>query len=269
MGDMIGGLSQMLGGILSASAANKARKGLDRLKWEDPVYEASPYAKNTLGLAQTLLNSRMAGSEEMARNTYGAQANTISNINRNATDSSQALALAAGAQGQTDAAFDSLHTKEAQDSYNKINNLNNANQGMTAEHQAMFDDNVRRWMNKVNINQAKFGMAQVGAQSAMQIGQGLAMATRDRGGEAVMGAAQGALSSAGSSAGGVIGGMFSDKRLKHNYHIVGKSPSGINIYEFSYNGSNGRYIGVMADEVKDAAFMTDSGYLAVDYKRLM
>ena len=60
----------------------------------------------------------------------------------------------------------------------------------------------------------------------------------------------------------------SDKRLKHNYHIIGKSKSGINIYEFSYLGSNTRYQGVMADEVPQAAIVTDDGFLAVDYSKI-
>lgn len=61
---------------------------------------------------------------------------------------------------------------------------------------------------------------------------------------------------------------MSDKRLKHNYHVIGKSPSGINIYEFSYLGSDTRYQGVMANEVGDAAFMMDNGFYMVDYNKI-
>ncbi len=66
-----------------------------------------------------------------------------------------------------------------------------------------------------------------------------------------------------------MGGMMgmSDKRLKHNYFVIGKSPSGINIYEFSYLWSNERYQGVMADEVPQASFNV-GGYLAVDYSKI-
>lgn len=74
----------------------------------------------------------------------------------------------------------------------------------------------------------------------------------------------------GSMAGSAIGGAgmaLSDKRLKHNYYIIGKSPSGINIYEFSYLGSNDRYIGVLAHEVPQASFIAD-GYLNVDYSKI-
>ena len=64
------------------------------------------------------------------------------------------------------------------------------------------------------------------------------------------------------------GGIMSDKRLKHNYHVIGKSPSGINIYEFSYLGSDTRYHGVMAQEVPQAAMVMDHGFLAVDYSKI-
>ncbi len=64
------------------------------------------------------------------------------------------------------------------------------------------------------------------------------------------------------------GGIASDKRLKHNYHVIGKSPSGINIYEFSYLGSDTRYQGVMAQDVPRATILMDNGFLAVDYSKI-
>jgi len=73
----------------------------------------------------------------------------------------------------------------------------------------------------------------------------------------------------GSTMGGGLGGLnMSDKRLKHNYFITAQSPSGINIYEFSYLGSNDRFIGVMAEEVPQASYMTESGFYAVDYSKI-
>ena len=60
---------------------------------------------------------------------------------------------------------------------------------------------------------------------------------------------------------------LSDSRLKHNIVPLGKE-NGHNIYEFSYIGDDKRYIGVIAQEVPEAAFMTPSGYLAVDYSRI-
>lgn len=65
--------------------------------------------------------------------------------------------------------------------------------------------------------------------------------------------------------------LGSDKRIKHNYHIVGKSPSGINIWEFSYLGSNDRYVGVMADEIEKCqpdAVIYNNGFMSVDYNKI-
>ena len=63
-------------------------------------------------------------------------------------------------------------------------------------------------------------------------------------------------------------GFASDITLKENIKFVGKSPSGINIYEFNYinkiNGS-GRYRGVMAQEVPYASTLGSDGKLRVFY----
>ena len=97
---------------------------------------------------------------------------------------------------------------------------------------------------------------------------------------AMTGALGGAMSGA-SMAGNIAGlstgwgamlgaglGFFSDRRLKENYKIVGKSPSGINIYQFKYKGSNNIYEGVMADEVPYATYEDASGYDIVDYNKV-
>ena len=81
---------------------------------------------------------------------------------------------------------------------------------------------------------------------------------------------------AGAVAGGIqtaamIGG-FSDVGLKENIEPVGKSPSGIRIYEFNYIGENTRYRGAMAQEVMtqipEAVSEMDNGYLSINYDLL-
>jgi hypothetical protein len=49
------------------------------------------------------------------------------------------------------------------------------------------------------------------------------------------------------------GGGFSDRKLKKDIKLVGKSKKGINIYEFRFINDiyKGLWQGVMADEVKD------------------
>lgn len=261
MGSMIGGISGMamntVGTIFGAVAGMKADKKLSKLLNENPSYTSSPYAKERYDLAKNLLNSRMAGSATMERGIYGGAANAYGNIKRNTTDSSQALAMMAGIQGQAGDQFTNLGRLEGQDYQQKLANLTGAQEGMTQEHKDLFDDTLRRWQDRVNVTMAQNALRQQGAKNINSYGDSMNSSLTS------MGSGMGA--GGGMSAGG---GIASDKRLKHNYHVVGKSPSGINIYEFSYLGSNDRFIGVMADEVPQAAYVAENGYLAVDYNKI-
>ena len=61
---------------------------------------------------------------------------------------------------------------------------------------------------------------------------------------------------------------FSDIRLKDNIELVGKSPSDINIYNFTCLNDPKVYQGVMAQEVPWASVKHNSGYLMVDYNKV-
>ncbi len=61
---------------------------------------------------------------------------------------------------------------------------------------------------------------------------------------------------------------FSDIRLKDNIELVGKSPSNINIYNFTYLNDPKVYQGVMAHEVPWASVKHRNGYLMVDYNKV-
>ncbi len=64
----------------------------------------------------------------------------------------------------------------------------------------------------------------------------------------------------------------SDKTLKKNIKYKSKSKSGLNVYEFEYNWSPQKYIGVMAQEVKkvkpSAVSENIFGHMMVDYSQL-
>ena len=60
----------------------------------------------------------------------------------------------------------------------------------------------------------------------------------------------------------------SDIRMKEDIKLVGKSPSGINIYNFKYKGDDVTYQGVMAHQVPEASMVNDDGYLMVDYSKI-
>lgn len=115
-----------IGAIGKAIFGGKQRKEARKINPIFNQYKANPYAKQQLGLAQQMFNGRMAGAGDLEKNIFTNQANFQSNVNRNATDSSQALALAAAGQGQTNNALGNLQTQEAQNKYGMLQNLNNA-----------------------------------------------------------------------------------------------------------------------------------------------
>ncbi len=86
----------------------------------------SPYAEQQLGLAKTMFGGRMFGAPQMEKNLLSSQGNVLNSIGRNATDASQALAASLGTQGETDQQFSDLQTKEQQNKYAMLQNLNQA-----------------------------------------------------------------------------------------------------------------------------------------------
>jgi hypothetical protein len=67
---------------------------------------------------------------------------------------------------------------------------------------------------------------------------------------------------------GALTAINSDIRLKEDIKLIGKSPSGIKIYNFKYKGDDKKYQGVMAHQVPHASIVNDEGYLMVDYNKL-
>ena len=64
---------------------------------------------------------------------------------------------------------------------------------------------------------------------------------------------------------------LSDRRFKKNIKLIGKSPSGLNIYAFEYINKlfgEGTYQGVMSDEVPTTAVINNGDYDIVDYSKL-
>lgn len=141
------------GGLLSLGigVAGKAVLGLiqnhkaSQIKPQYHPYTPSPYAQATYGLAQQVYNGRMAGASTLEQNIMANQANQQGNVERTATDGSQALAVQAGQQGQTNQAFSNLQTQEANNKYQMLNNLNLASAGMTAEGDKTYQSNLQKY----------------------------------------------------------------------------------------------------------------------------
>jgi len=125
-------------------------------------------------------------------------------------------------------------------------------------------------------SQAKGFLAGLGGSSARELGlQGIKAGTFTNLGAKIGAMKLPALFGGGNVAGAFnavksffSGGRFSDVRLKEDIRLIGKSPSGINIYEFKYKHTSGTWQGVMAQEVPWARTMTDTGYYMVDYSKV-
>ena len=89
---------------------------------------------------------------------------------------------------------------------------------------------------------------------------------------AIRGAITGGIdSAAGFAAQGIMenGIPESDRKLKKNIKLIGKSPSGLNIYSFEYKDKKGIYQGVMSDEIpREAVIKHTDGFDRVDYSKL-
>ena len=72
--------------------------------------------------------------------------------------------------------------------------------------------------------------------------------------------------------GSAVGALTSDVELKENIKHVGKSASGINIFEYNYVGETIRHRGAMAQEVlvkkPEAVVEMDNGYLGINYDKI-
>lgn len=112
-------------------------------------YQASPYAGQRLGLAKQLYAGRMFGAPQLERNIFSNQANTLNNVNKVATDASQALAYGAAAQGQTDDSLTNLQTAEAQNKYQMLGNLNSAYDTMIGEGDKEYNSMLQKYQSDV------------------------------------------------------------------------------------------------------------------------
>lgn len=164
----------LIGGIAGLFGAGSANKKLDQLLSQDPTYKANPIAAQRLGLAQTLLNARSPGAAYAEKNIYGNQANQQANIERNATDSSQALALGAASQGQTNKAFEGLNEQEAADYQRRYGNLTGAQEGQIQEGDKVYQDQVRRFGDIAQIRGAQNANTQNAWNSISNLGFGAA-----------------------------------------------------------------------------------------------
>lgn len=130
-------------------SGNKQKKLANKINPVFNQYQASPYAGQRMGLAKQLFAGRMFGAPQLERNIFSNQANTLNNVNKVATDASQALAYGAAAQGQTDDSLTNLQTAEAQNKYQMLGNLNSAYDTMIGEGDKEYSSMLDKYQSDV------------------------------------------------------------------------------------------------------------------------
>lgn len=192
----------IIGSIGKLFGNAKSNRELKKLQSADPTYSQNPIAGQRLSLAQTLLNARSPGAAIAERNIYANQGNQMGNISRNATDSSQALALGAANIGQSNQAFNQLGQQEANDYQRRYQNLSNAQEGMINEGDKVYGDQVRRFGDKAQIQGAINANRQNTWTSIQNLGGGVADFGMNGGMSSLFGGGGGGGGSMGGGGGG-------------------------------------------------------------------
>jgi len=163
----------LIGGIGSLFGRGSANRKMEELMKQDPTYNINPVASKRYNLASTMLNARTPGAINAEKNVYRNEANQLGRLQRNATDSSQLLALGAAAQGQSNQSFENIANNEAEDWQRRFQNYSAAGDSMIREGDKAYDDQVRRFNDKVQFQGAKNQNNQSNWQSISNLGFGL------------------------------------------------------------------------------------------------
>ena len=185
---------------------------LKQLLSQNPVYTRSQFPGMMLGTAQNTALSQMPGLQEYLRSKDAAYGTQLSNINKNATDASQALALAAAAAAERDNVSDNVLGMEADWKKFGLQNLNQAYGVNAAEDQNVYADQLRKYETEAQIR---------GAQAANKLAKRQALWNTVGG---IVNLGLGAFTGGATSAASGIGKMFSGN----------KNPSGSSNYKPVY-----------------------------------
>lgn len=128
-----------------------------------PTYEIPQESKEMLALRQQLLNARMPGASQAEQNISQNQAASINNIKQGATDAQTVLAASGAAQGTNNRAMNQLGVAEAQDYYQRLQGLEQAQREMAVQRDKAFQLNeLQPFMDATNT---KAGLTEGGLQN--------------------------------------------------------------------------------------------------------
>ena len=280
--------ASIAGGIVKHKAAKKeedrAKKANKRAKKElqaqmqayRDLDTSNPYLNMENTMEDLTINQKQA--EFQAQQFQQSQANIMEGLRGSAGSSGiAALAQSLAKQGSLSAQKSSASIGK-QEAANQAMAAKEAGRLQSQEAKGDFDvaQQIAKGQADVDVNiakgeqqsqqlemrkqQALFQDASQTAANAQQAAAN-AQAAKDQ-------AWSGAISSGIEVIGGIAG---SDRRLKKNIKLIGKSPSGLRIYAFEYIDKffgEHVYQGVMSDEIPNNAVVNNGGYDRVDYSKI-
>tara|TARA_Y100001938_G_scaffold149480_1_gene236446 strand:- start:12790 stop:13695 length:906 start_codon:yes stop_codon:yes gene_type:complete len=277
IGGLVGGVYS---GIQASKAAKKADKAAERAADEKArmaeilsnVDTSNPFQGMTnpyAGLENTMedLTVNQQEADFQAQQFAQSQANIMSGLKGSAGSSGIAALAQTLAQQSQLASQKSSASIGKQEAANQAAAAREAGRLQTAEARGDYDvassiaqGEAASQQRELTKQKTLYDAAQLDATNATAAAIN-AQAAKDQ-------AWSGAISSGINVLGSLVG---SDKRLKKNIRLIGKSPSGLKIYAFEYiDKFFGKHIyqGVMSDEIPSNAVVNNGGYDRVDYSKI-
>ena len=277
IGGLVGGIYS---GIQAGKAAKKADKAAERAADEKArmqeilsnVDTSNPFQGMTnpyAGLENTMedLTVNQQEADFQAQQFAQSQANIMSGLKGSAGSSGIAALAQTLAQQSQLASQKSAASIGKQEANNQAAAAAQAGRLQSQEAKGDFDvaqqiaaGEAASQQRELTKQKTLYDAAQQDHQFAQQHAAG-AQHAKDQ-------AWSGAISSGINVLGSLVG---SDRRLKKNIRLIGKSPSGLKIYAFEYiDRFFGKHIyqGVMSDEIPNSAVVNNGGYDKVDYSKI-
>lgn len=291
----IGGAAvSIIGGIMGSSSAAAAERAaaqkaaalnaqLDSLERNRQAI-INPYAAtkdlSSMGKnAYANIGVATQAAEFQAEQNDLALASTLDTLRATGAGAGGATALAQAALKSQQQVSASLESQEAANEKLRAQGEEKLNEFRISEAQKMQDaanaasqfkysETEKREIAKMDRIQSQLTGAQNQQASAAAAGQ-MAQANMFSGISSAVTSGIGAINAKNAAAAAATG---SDRRLKKNINLIGKSDSGLNIYSFEYINSKfgeGLFQGVMSDEVPSSAVIKGhDGYDRVNYSLL-
>lgn len=256
----------------------KQKQEYRNFEFKNPYAGLQNYYEGMENVFEDMTVSTQAADFQMERGDQ-QRANIMQNLRGAAGGSGIAsLAQSLANQGVLQAGQVSANIAQ-QERQNQIMMAKGANQIQNLERQGMSAADMAMRGGEAMVQQAEMsrqstllgvemsGMA--GANAGVQSAYSNQMSAKGLDAQ-MLGAQMGMYGSMAQGFGSALSG--SDRRLKKNINLIGKSPKGLNIYSFEYinkDYGSGVYQGVMSDEIPREAVSVDfDGYDMVDYNML-